>query len=147
MEKIPKQKGLQIFIDFAHTPNGLKQALTTLKQQGKGKLFALIGAEGYRDEGKRYLMGEVAAKLADIVIITSVDPRGQIEQINQQILEGTKKAGGILGQNILVENNRQEAIDLAINKLAKKGDRVGIFGKGDRKSTRLNSSHQIISYA
>lgn len=135
MEEIENNLGIKIIIDFAHTPNGLEQALKALKNE-KGKVISLIGAEGYRDEGKRAMMGEISAKLADITIVTAVDPRGLIDQINKQILTGAEKAGGIVGQNVFVNNDRTEAIRMGI-KMAKKGGIVAIFGKGHEASMNL----------
>lgn len=134
MEEVKNNRGIEVFVDFAHTPNALDQALKTLREQTKGRLISLIGAEGQRDIEKRPLLGEVAARLSDLVVITAVDPRGQLEKINQQIIEGAKKEGAKEGKNLFVISDRKEAIDFAINKLAKKGDVVGIFGKGHEKS-------------
>lgn len=138
LEKIENDRGLHIYVDFAHTPNGLEKAITALKSSHKqsfssskgGKMISIFGAEGYRDQEKRGMMGEVSVKNADYSIITDVDSRGLIESINKMILKGVEKAGGKVGENVFVENDREKAIDLAINTLAKKGDIVGIFGKG-----------------
>lgn len=143
MEFIKNNKGIQIVVDFAHTPNGLEQALNALRSQTKGRLISLIGAEGFRDIGKRSMMGEVAQRLSNIVIVTAVDPRGQIEIINRQITQGAKKAGARKGINFFVINDREKAIDLAINKLAKKEDLVGIFGKGHENSMNLDGKKEI----
>ncbi len=143
MDEIKNERGFKIYIDFAHTPNGLSQALKALNKQKKGRIIAIIGAEGYRDEQKRPMMGEIATKLSDIVIITSVDPRGLIEQINNQIMQGVKRVGGILGENIFIENNRLKAIDLALNQLAKKGDTIAIFGKGHEKTMNLDGKGEV----
>lgn len=141
MEEVPNKKGVKIIVDFAHTPNGLEKALKALKQHSKRGVIALIGAEGYRDEQKRAMMGKIATELADKVIITAVDPRGQIESINKQIMEGVEKAGGVLGKNIFVENDRQKAISLGI-RMAKKGDTVGIFGKGHESSMNISGKEE-----
>lgn len=143
MQKIENKKGLKIYIDYAHTANGIAQALRTVKAETKGKLIALIGAEGYRDERKRPVMGETATKLADVVVITAVDPRGLIDQINEQILAGVGRAGGKLGKNVFIENDREKAIDLAINKLAKRGDTIGIFGKGHERSMNMDGKKEL----
>ena len=91
MEEIKNKKGIKIFIDFAHTPNGLEQALRTLRSHiGSGKLIAVFGSAGKRDVGKRQKMGEIASSLADYVVLTAEDPRGEIESINKQIMAGVK---------------------------------------------------------
>lgn len=134
MEEIRNDWGIKTFVDFAHTPNGLQQALQTLRSQTKGKLISIIGAEGQRDIEKRPLLGETAARLSDFVVVTAVDPRGQLEKINQQIIAGAEKVGAKMDETLYIINNRSEAINFVINKLAKKGDTVGIFGKGHEKS-------------
>ncbi len=138
MEEVKNSRGIKIIIDFAHTPNGLEQALTTLRRLIKGKLIAVFGSAGQRDEGKRPLMGEIAGRLADYVVITAEDPRGELKSINQQIIAGVKNR-----KNLFVINDRQKAINFAINKLAKKGDLVGIFGKGHEKSMNLDGKQEI----
>lgn len=143
MQEVKNSAGIKIFIDFAHTPNALEQALTTLKLNTKGKLIAVFGAAGKRDEGKRPLMGSIAAKLADIVVITAEDPRGEFQSISQQIISGAIKAGKKSEVNLFTIEDRGKAIDFAINKIAKKGDTVGIFGKGHERSMNLDGKEEI----
>lgn len=142
MEEVDNKKGLRIVVDYAHTPNGLEHALKALKKAG-ASLIAVFGSAGLRDVSKRAMMGEIATRLADKVVITAEDPRGLIDQINSQIMEGVKKAGGRLGENVFIVNDRARAIDLAINKLAKKGDTVGIFGKGHELSINLDGRVEL----
>lgn len=141
MEEVENNLGIKIIIDFAHTPNGLWQALKALKQENSGKIISLIGAEGYRDQGKRAMMGEISVKNADITIITSVDPRGLIEEINQEMLRGAETAGGKLGETVFIENDRQRAIELGV-KMAKKGDLVALFGKGHEQSMNIDGKKE-----
>lgn len=143
MQEVKNKRGIKIIIDFAHTPNGLEQALKTLKKQSTGRVISLIGAEGYRDVGKRAMMGEVATKLSNIVIVTAVDPRGQIETINRQISQGAQKIGVREGINFFIINDRNEAINFAINKLVRAGDTIGIFGKGHERSMNLNGKKEL----
>lgn len=143
MEEIPNNLGIKIYIDFAHTPFALEQALKSLREKTSKKLIAVFGSAGSRDEEKRGMMGEISARLADITVITAEDPRGEIEEINQEILSGAKKSGGKLGKNIFVEEDRQKAIKFAIKKLADKGDLVGIFGKGHEKSMNMDGKNEL----
>lgn len=143
MEEIQNDKGIKIIIDFAHTPNSLSQALGTMHSQASRKLISLIGCEGLRDISKRSVMGEIAKNFSDYVIVTAVDPRGQLDAINRQIIDGLKKSGGKEGINYFVINDRQEAINFAINNLAKKGDTVGILGKGHETSMNLDGKKEI----
>lgn len=143
MEEVKNYKGIKIIIDFAHTPNGLEQALKTLRSKTSGRLIAVIGAEGDRDIGKRAMMGEVAKRLANFLVITAVDPRGELSIINRQIAEGAKKAGAVEDRNLFIINDRKEAINFAVNKLSKKGDTVGIFGKGHESSMNLDGKREV----
>lgn len=151
MEEVKNNKGIKIFIDFAHTPNGLEQALKALRsshgpkdqQTTSGRLISVIGAEGDRDVGKRAMMGKIAQRLSNFVVVTAVDPRGRLNIINKQIAEGLKKAGGIPDRNFFVIADREKAFDFAINQLAKKGDTVGIFGKGHEISMNLDGKKEI----
>jgi len=129
MEEIKTNKGFRVFVDFAHTPNGLKNALKTLKSLKPEHLMAVFGAAGLRDRTKRPLMGQVACQLADKVILTAEDPRTEaVNQIIKAIASGCKSQ-----DKIIKEPDRQKAINLAL-KMAQKGDIVGIFGKGHEQS-------------
>ncbi len=130
METIPNKKGYKIIVDFAHTPNGLKNALASLKKQSTKKLIAVYGSAGLRDQQKRPLMGEIGAQFADEIILTAEDPR--TESVNQII---SQMAQGINTNHAHIHKipDRLEAIKFAL-KIAKKGDTVGIFGKGHEKT-------------
>lgn len=143
MQEIKNDLGLKIVIDFAHTPNGLESALKALKFKKHGKIICLTGAEGYRDPNKRPKMGAIATRLSDFVILTAVDPRGLIDEINSAMIKGAEDAGGKLNKNIFSIPDREEAIRFAIKKLAKRGDTVGIFGKGHEKSMNINGDLEL----
>ncbi|MCL4366875.1 UDP-N-acetylmuramoyl-L-alanyl-D-glutamate--2,6-diaminopimelate ligase [Patescibacteria group bacterium] len=134
MEEIPNKRGVKIVVDFAHTPNALQEALQTLRPKGSGRLFAVFGCAGARDVGKRPLMGAIAARLADVIVLTDEDPRFENrEVIIGQIARGAIEEGAIEGVTLFRQPERKKAIKLAIE-MAKKGDVVGIFGKGHEKS-------------
>ncbi len=139
MEEIPNTRNVRIVVDFAHTPNALESALRSLRASTQGKLIAVYGAAGERDVLKRPLMGSIGAKIADVVILTSEDPRGEnVESIIYQMKQGIKT-----GHDKLISiPDRGEAIDWAINRLAKAGDTVGIFGKGHEQSMNLDGKHE-----
>ena len=143
MEEIKNNMGIKIIIDFAHTPNALEQALKTLRKQSSGRLIAVFGSAGRRDIAKRSLMGKIAAELADITVITAEDPRGELENISEQIAVGALKAGATKDRNLFLIGDRKKAIDLVINQLARKGDIVGIFGKGHELSMNLDGKKEI----
>lgn len=154
MNEISNDRGIKIYVDFAHTPFALEQSLKALRPKTSGQLIAVFGSAGARDVEKRGLMGGISAKLADLSVITAEDPRGELEKINAQILEGAQKNRGELGKNVFIEGDRQKAINLALNTLAKKGDVVGIFGKGHEKSLNYDgktetpwSDHEAVKKA
>ncbi len=89
LERVPTNGTGDVFIDYAHTPAALAQALTALRAASDGALIAVVGAGGGRDKGKRPLMGKVAAELADKVIVTTDNPRYEDpEDIMRDILAG-----------------------------------------------------------
>jgi len=131
-EFVETGKDFKVLIDFAHTPNGLENVLSTVRPMVSGRLIHVFGAAGLRDKTKRPLMGQVAAKYDDIVILTEEDYRTEdvnkiINQIASGIVENPKQI------QIFKIPNRQEAIDKAV-KMAKKGDLVILTGKGHEKS-------------
>lgn len=142
MEEVKNNLGIRVIIDFAHTPNALKQALKTLRISTKGRLIAVFGSAGKRDVGKRFLMGEISGKLSDITVVTAEDPRGELELINKQIVSGVQKSGARLDVNLFVIGDRDKAIDFAINAVAKRGDTVGIFGKGHEASMNIDGKKE-----
>lgn len=116
------KKGASIFVDYAHTPDGLEKALTSLRPHAKNKLHVLFGCGGNRDKSKRPIMGEIASRLADVVIVTDDNPRMEdAALIRQQIMD--KVYHGI---NI---GNRAQAIHTAICNLGKE-DVLLLAGKG-----------------
>lgn len=114
-----------VVIDYAHTPDALEKVLSTLREQvhGTQRLLCVFGCGGDRDAGKRPLMGVVAAKLADVVIVTSDNPRSENpDAIISQIVYGLDVA-------YQIEADREQAIQLTVN-MAKPGDIVLVAGKG-----------------
>jgi len=112
-----------VVVDYAHTPDALEKVLTTLREQVQGHLMCVFGCGGDRDAGKRPLMGGVASKLADKVIVTSDNPRSEdpVKVIAEVV------AGMTAGYE--VEINRELAINKAVQS-AKLGDIVLLAGKG-----------------
>ena len=114
-----------VIVDYAHTPDGLQNALIASRPLTKNKLICVFGCGGDRDKGKRAKMGEVASKFADYVVVTSDNPRS--EDPNEIIKD--IQTGITLDSKIFVEPERSIAIQFAIAK-AKKNDIVLIAGKG-----------------
>jgi UDP-N-acetylmuramoyl-L-alanyl-D-glutamate--2,6-diaminopimelate ligase len=119
--------GLDVFVDYAHTPDALAKALATLRPQTRGRLWVVFGCGGSRDRTKRPIMGAIAAEGADQVIITSDNPRFEApEAIIADIVGGVPSDAMT---RVRVEADRATAIDLAIGQ-AQAGDTVLIAGKG-----------------
>lgn len=132
MEKIEiNQKQPTVIVDFAHTPNALKQALSSLRSQTKGKLIAVYGSAGERDQQKRPQMGKIGTQLADLAVFTAEDPRReQVEVIIRQMKEGVDPEN--LAKVVSVADRRQ-AIKFALDQAGPQ-DTVVILGKGHEES-------------
>lgn len=134
MEEIPNSRGLQVIVDFAHTPNGLEKSLSALRPQAKKQLIAVFGCAGLRDRTKRAPMGRISTEIADLCIFTSEDPRSEdIQVILRQMKEGV---AGKNKRKVVTIPDRREAIAFALNQ-AGRGDTIGIFGKGHEKSLNI----------
>lgn len=119
----------QVVVDYAHTPDALEQALLALRQHCTGKLWCVFGCGGNRDAGKRTLMGEVAQRLADQVVVTDDNPRYEdAAAIRQAILAGAASSAALESAALEIAD-RAQAIQFAINQAAA-GDWVLIAGKG-----------------
>jgi UDP-N-acetylmuramoyl-L-alanyl-D-glutamate--2,6-diaminopimelate ligase len=131
--------GIVAWVDYAHSDDALRRALSSLRALAKGRVIAVFGCGGDRDKGKRPLMGAVAAELADLAVVTSDNPRSEDpEEIIAQIVPGMEKANfrrisagkAKAGEKgYLVEVERRSAIALAVS-LAKPGDLILLAGKG-----------------
>ncbi|MDF7801327.1 UDP-N-acetylmuramoyl-L-alanyl-D-glutamate--2,6-diaminopimelate ligase [Pontiellaceae bacterium B1224] len=125
LELVEKRKGRKFFVDYAHTDDALKNVLTTLREICKGRLIVVFGCGGNRDRGKRRMMGQVAAALADYSIVTSDNPRDEEpEAIVADIVEGFEDPA-----SFTVVLDRFDAIKKAV-RMAKRKDVVLIAGKG-----------------
>jgi len=114
-----------VVIDYAHTPDALEQALSSLRAHTSGQLICVFGAGGERDQGKRPQMGAIAERLADRIIVTDDNPRGENgDEIVAQILAGLHKP-----ERANVQRDRNAAIRAAVCD-ARAGDVVLIAGKG-----------------
>ncbi len=117
------QRIKNVFIDYAHTPDALENVLKTLKSLPHGRLIVVFGAGGNRDREKRPLMGQVAQKYADVIILTNDNPRWEEPmEIIRDIQKGISKKHH-------VEPDREKAIKMAID-MAKPDDIILIAGKG-----------------
>ena len=126
MELLPSGGDYAILIDYAHKPDALEKVLKTLRPVTRGRLMVLFGCGGDRDHGKRPIMGRIASELADLVIVTSDNPRTEDPMaIIRDILQGIKKKNTM----VQVIPDREQAIAWAIDK-ARPGDVILLAGKG-----------------
>jgi len=126
-EKIPNALGVQIVIDYAHTESSLRSVLETAREIKSGRLIVVFGAGGDRDKAKRAPMGSAAGELADMIILTSDNPRSENPlAILRDIEQGVRKGGA---KDCVLIPDRREAIAKALA-AARKGDFVVIAGKG-----------------
>jgi len=130
-QAVEEGQDFAVLVDYAHTPDSLCRALEAAREIASGRVIVVFGCGGDRDRGKRPMMGEIAVRLADLVLITSDNPRSEDpEAIMEEIAEGARSFTGGTEYRCLVE--RRAAIDEAI-KEAGPGDVVLIAGKGHEK--------------
>ncbi|MBQ7075718.1 MAG: UDP-N-acetylmuramoyl-L-alanyl-D-glutamate--2,6-diaminopimelate ligase, partial [Clostridia bacterium] len=133
-EVYPTKDDYTVIIDYAHSPDGIKKILETVKGFAKGRIVILFGCGGDRDSRKRPQMGKIAGELADFCIITSDNPRSEEPAaIIRDILGGMKDATA----DYVVIENRENAIEYAI-KNARKDDVIILAGKGHETYQILN---------
>ena len=120
------QHGFEVIVDYAHKPDALAAALTTLRPLARGRLICVLGAGGDRDAGKRPVMGEIVASLADVMVVTDDNPRSEEPAvIRAAVLAGSRGGRAAVHE----EGDRRAAIRLALG-MAGPGDIVLIAGKG-----------------
>ena len=141
-------KEYTILIDYAHAPDGLENVLSSVRGYCKGRLISVFGCGGDRDNTKRPIMGEIGARLSDIAIITSDNPRTEDPMsIIDMILSGIADRS-----NCLVEENRRKAIRMAMD-IARKDDIIVLCGKGHEtyqiigtEKTHLDEREEVAAY-
>jgi UDP-N-acetylmuramoyl-L-alanyl-D-glutamate--2,6-diaminopimelate ligase len=122
-EPVDEGQPFAVLVDYAHTPDSLENVLRAARELASGRVIAVFGAGGDRDRGKRPLMGEIGARLADIALVTSDNPRSEDpEAIIAEILAGA-------GREVEHDVDRRRSIHRAVE-LARPGDVVVIAGKG-----------------
>jgi UDP-N-acetylmuramoyl-L-alanyl-D-glutamate--2,6-diaminopimelate ligase len=129
LEGVPNKCGFKVLVDYAHTPDALKNVLLAVRPLTKGNLILVFGCGGDRDSAKRPLMGDIGRELSDILIVTSDNPRTEDpEIIIDQIEKGVLRAGEDNSPYLRI-TDRIAAIKQSI-KIAKENDTVLIAGKG-----------------
>ena len=134
LERVPAAGGYQVFVDYAHTDDALRNVIASLRPITRGRVIVVFGCGGQRDKTKRPRMARIAQDLADHIVITSDNPRSEDpQQIIEDILAGLDALGRAKTD---VEPDRRKAIRLAVE-LANDGDVVLIAGKG-------HESYQVV---
>lgn len=135
MESLPTDGfDFSVILDFAHTPDGLSNLLSAVQGFAKGRVIAVFGCGGDRDNSKRPIMGATAARLADFCVVTSDNPRTEDPmRIINMVLEGIRSESA---EYVVIEN-RREAIRYALS-IAKKDDVVVLAGKGHENYQEIN---------
>ncbi|MGQ9489851.1 MAG: Mur ligase family protein [Anaerolineae bacterium] len=136
MERIDRGQPFTAIVDFAHTPHALAHALETGRQLvgSEGRVIVVFGSAGLRDREKRRLMGEVAARLADLTVITAEDPRTEsLADIMAETAQAMQSAGRVEGRDFVRVPDRQRAILQAVRQ-ARPRDVVLVCGKGHEQS-------------
>lgn len=151
LERIANDGGRFVYVDYAHTPAALENAVSALKQMAPARIICVFGCGGDRDKKKRPLMGAVVARLSDLAIVTSDNPRTEDPvMIIDQILPGIRRVNpvayssrdldaGFVGKGYVVEPDRRQAIELGI-RVSRPGDVVIIAGKGHETYQVLGST-------
>jgi UDP-N-acetylmuramyl-tripeptide synthetase len=141
LESISNSTGRFVYVDYAHTPDALENAISAIREIAPARIICVFGCGGDRDQKKRPLMGEVVARLCDLAIVTSDNPRSEDPlAIIDQILPGIRQANGVEysprdlragfeTKGSVVEPDRRRAIELGIH-ASRPDDAVLIAGKG-----------------
>lgn len=142
LERVPNRRGLDVFVDYAHTPDALENVLGALREVTPGRVLAVFGCGGDRDRTKRPLMGRAVAGLADVAVLTSDNPRHEDPMdIIADTLPGLADAA-----EALVEPDRAKAIQLAVSRMVP-GDALVIAGKGHETYQQIGDEKRPFSDA
>lgn len=130
LERIDAGQDFTVVVDYAHKPDAVEAALAAMRPLTEGRLILVIGAGGDRDTGKRPLMGEIGARLADVLIVTDDNPRSEDPAaIRAAMIDGTQEVALHDRAEVVEVGDRRSAIEQALA-LAEHGDIVVIAGKG-----------------
>jgi UDP-N-acetylmuramoyl-L-alanyl-D-glutamate--2,6-diaminopimelate ligase len=137
MEAVSASQPFAALVDYAHTPDAVVTLLTTLRPTTTGRLIVVLGCGGDRDRAKRPLMGAAAARLADVAVLTSDNPRSEEpDQIVAAMLDGAMGVAPEQRGELIVELDRRTAIQIAVNQ-ARSGDVVVVAGKGHEQGQEV----------
>lgn len=135
MNTVDEGQKFKVIVDFASTPDGFEKFFSSVRPLVKGKLVAVFGSAGRRDENKRAVQGEIAGRYADELILTEEDDRDvDGMEILTQIADGAHKTGKVVGETIHLIPSREEAIGFAFTRVSNSDDMVVLLGKGHEKT-------------
>jgi UDP-N-acetylmuramoyl-L-alanyl-D-glutamate--2,6-diaminopimelate ligase len=136
LERIPNRQGLDIFVDYAHTPDALENVAGALRKAGFNRLIIVFGCGGNRDKTKRPLMGRAVGRHADVAVLTSDNPRHEDpEAILADVLPGLAAC-----PQVVTEVDRRLAIQLALDML-RSGDALLVAGKGHESTQQIGNEN------
>lgn len=143
MNAIDEGQPFSVIVDFASTPDGFEQFFSSVRPLVKGKLIAVFGSAGRRDETKRSVQGEIAAKYADTVVLTEEDDRDvDGNEILEQIAEGARRGGAVDNTTLFKVLDRETAMKKAFSVASSREDTVVLLGKGhERTIERSDGEH------
>jgi UDP-N-acetylmuramoyl-L-alanyl-D-glutamate--2,6-diaminopimelate ligase len=137
MESISVGQPFTALVDYAHTPDAVSTVLTNLRETARGRIIVVLGCGGDRDRAKRPLMGAAAARLADVAVLTSDNPRSEDPQtILDAMVEGAMAVPAAERGLVVVEADRARAIGVAVER-AHAGDVVVVAGKGHEQGQEV----------
>ncbi|MFA7324044.1 MAG: UDP-N-acetylmuramoyl-L-alanyl-D-glutamate--2,6-diaminopimelate ligase [Candidatus Nanopelagicales bacterium] len=140
LEYVPggEPMGIRGFVDYAHTPDAIARVITAVRDFTKGRIIVVVGAGGDRDATKRPLMGQMAARLADLVIVTDDNPRSEDPaRIRAAVMEGAQAVLSADSGSLIEIAGRREAVVEAVA-LAAPDDVVLLLGKGHEQGQEIN---------
>lgn len=140
LERIDAGQPFDVIVDYAHTPDALENLLETLKHLTRNRLILVFGATGDRDKGKRPIMGEIAARLTDRIVLTDEESYNEDPaQIRHMLMEGIISGGG--GSKVDEVPDRKQAIEKALS-IARRGDTVVVTGMGHEQYRIINGRRE-----
>lgn len=143
MTVVDEGQKFKVIVDFASTPDAFERLFESVRPATKGKLIAVFGSAGRRDESKRWTQGEIAGKYSDELILTEEDDRdvdGNL--ILSQIAEGAMKSGKEKDKNMFLILDRTQAINFAMTRVSSSDDTIVLLGKGHEKTIeRADGEH------
>jgi UDP-N-acetylmuramoyl-L-alanyl-D-glutamate--2,6-diaminopimelate ligase len=137
LERVGEKDGALALVDYAHKPDALEKALATLRPYASGRLVCVFGCGGDRDPGKRPIMGEIATRLADVVIVTDDNPRSEEPAAIRAAIMAAAPGAREIG-------DRREAIRAAVATL-ERGDVLVVAGKGHEEGQIVGATTRPFS--